>query len=89
MSNANQRGDVDKKNWVRRKKPEKKKQSFLSQFTEAIDFAQVRSNEDRDLIDKAKLNKNLGKKGKKGQEKEKMSRQQYQALRRKVGGTAK
>lgn len=68
------------------KKPEKK-QGFLSQFTDAIDFAQVRSNDDRDLIDGAKSK--LGAKRQKGQPREKMSREQYQALRRKVGGTAR
>jgi len=68
------------------KKPEKK-QGFLSQFTDAIDFSQVRSNDDMDLIDKAKSQ--LGGKRQKGKEREKMSKEQYQALRRKVGGTAR
>lgn len=51
----------------------RKKQSFLSQFTEALDFAQTRSEDDRDLIDNAKLTL-----GKKGGKKEKMSQEQYQ-----------
>jgi hypothetical protein len=64
-----------------------KKQGFLSQFTDAIDFAQVRSDGDRDLLDKAKST--LGGKRQKGQDRQKMSKEQYQALRRKVGGTAR
>lgn len=64
----------------------KKNQSFLSQFTDAIDFSQIRSDSDRDLLEGAK--KNL-EKGDKGGERQKMSQEQYLALRRKVGGTAK
>lgn len=67
--------------------PKPKKAGFLSQVTEAIDFAQVRSEGDRELLDKAKTS--LGRNSKKGKEREKMSREQYQALRRKVGGTAR
>ena len=64
-----------------------KKQSGLSQFTDALDFAQTRSEGDRSLIDSAKLS--LGQKPKQGEERQKMSKEQYQALRRKVGGTAR
>lgn len=55
----------------------RKKQGFLSQFTEAIDFAQVRSESDRDLLDRAKAT--VGRKG--GRKGEKMSREQYQCVR--------
>ena len=57
----------------------RKKQSFLSQLTEALDFAQVRSEADRDLLDKA--NSSMGRKGKaasSGGPKQKLSKEQYQ-----------
>ncbi|KAK9825858.1 hypothetical protein WJX81_004932 [Elliptochloris bilobata] len=56
----------------------RREQSLLSQFTDAIDFAEARSEKDADLIWAAK--------GKKRGEK--MTPEQYAALKRKVGGTA-
>lgn len=57
--------------------PVQRKQTFL----EALDFSEVRSYEDAKLLSDAKY----GVRGKDG----KMTRDQYNALRRKVGGTAK
>ncbi|XP_030540438.1 uncharacterized protein LOC115748145 [Rhodamnia argentea] len=62
---------------------EKKKQSKQSLFgsvTDALDFAQVRSTEDADLLEDARAATRSG---------ERMSREQYGALRRKIGGTYK
>lgn len=62
---------------------EKKKQSKQSLFgsvTDALDFAQVRSPEDADLLEDAREATRSG---------ERMSREQYGALRRKIGGTYK
>lgn len=50
-------------------------------MTSALDFAEVRSKSDAELLYEAKY----GKRGVDG----KMTREQYQALRRRVGGTAK
>ncbi|XP_048446779.1 uncharacterized protein LOC125480224 [Pyrus x bretschneideri] len=61
----------------RRKK--KTKQSFSS-VTEALDFSQTRSTEDAVLIEEVRDATKSG---------ERMSRQQYGALRRKIGGTYK
>eukprot|EP00877_Chromochloris_zofingiensis_P009006 jgi/Chrzof1/4359/Cz14g10080.t1 len=55
--------------------------SFISQTLNAVDFAQVRSKKDAELLYEAKY----GKRGEDG----KMSREQYSALRRKIGGTAR
>ncbi|MCO5561930.1 hypothetical protein L7F22_015556 [Adiantum nelumboides] len=52
------------------------KQSLL----EALDFAAIRSEEDAQLLDDARSATSMG---------QKMSREQYAALRRKVGGTYK
>ncbi|GAQ78001.1 hypothetical protein KFL_000060670 [Klebsormidium nitens] len=59
-------------------KPDEQKQGFLSGIAEALDFAAVRSEKDRDLIDDARAQVRSG---------ERMSREQYGALRRKIGGT--
>jgi len=59
----------------------KKKTSFLSQTISALDFAETRSKRDAELLYEAKY----GERGPDG----KMTREQYQALRRKIGGTAK
>ncbi|RZC17784.1 Potassium transporter 2 isoform F [Glycine soja] len=62
------------------KQEEKKKQSLFSSVTEALDFSQVRSAEDAQLIEEAREATKSG---------ERMSREQYGALRRKIGGTYK
>ncbi|XP_030450478.1 uncharacterized protein LOC115672707 [Syzygium oleosum] len=62
---------------------EKKKQSKQSLFgsvTDALDFAQVRSAEDAELLEDARGATRSG---------GRMSREQYGALRRKIGGTYK
>ncbi|KAI7738488.1 hypothetical protein M8C21_016450 [Ambrosia artemisiifolia] len=61
-------------------KPKKRKQNLFESVTEALDFAQVRSAEDAQLIEDARSATQSG---------EKMSREQYGALRRKIGGTYK
>jgi hypothetical protein len=63
------------------KSVEKKKTSFLSQTISALDFAEVRSQSDAELLYEAKY----GERGPDG----KMTPAQAAALRRKVGGTAK
>ncbi|KAI3735045.1 hypothetical protein L6452_14532 [Arctium lappa] len=60
--------------------PKKRKQNLFESVTEALDFAQVRSPEDAQLIEDARSATKSG---------EKMSREQYGALRRKIGGTYK
>lgn len=57
------------------------KESFMSQTLNAFDFAAVRSKRDAELLYEAKY----GERGPDG----KMTREQYQALRRKIGGTAR
>ncbi|XP_060180286.1 uncharacterized protein LOC132610052 [Lycium barbarum] len=59
---------------------EKKKQSLFSSVTEALDFSQVRSAKDAELLDEAREKTQSG---------ERMSPEQYGALRRKIGGTYK
>ncbi|XP_051138220.1 uncharacterized protein LOC127256309 [Andrographis paniculata] len=59
---------------------QKRKQSFLESVTEALDFSQVRSDRDAELLDDARQATTSG---------ERMSREQYGALRRKIGGTYK
>lgn len=59
----------------------KKSPSFLSQTISALDFAETRSKRDAELLYEAKY----GERGPDG----KMTREQYQALRRKIGGTAR
>ncbi|KAG6735168.1 uncharacterized protein LOC122292755 [Carya illinoinensis] len=60
--------------------PNKSNQSLLSNITEALDFSQVRSSEDAELLAEAREATKSG---------GKMSREQYGALRRKIGGTYK
>lgn len=60
---------------------ERKKESAMSQALNAFDFSEARSQKDADLLYEAKY----GDRSPDG----KMSREQYEALRRKVGGTAK
>ncbi|KAI9156111.1 hypothetical protein LWI28_000721 [Acer negundo] len=61
--------------------PKKKsKQSLFSSVTEALDFSQVRSSEDAQLLEDAREATKSG---------GKMNREQYGALRRKIGGTYK
>ncbi|KAJ7569527.1 hypothetical protein O6H91_01G082400 [Diphasiastrum complanatum] len=55
-----------------------KKQSLFTSITDALDFSQVRSNKDAELLDDARAATQAG---------EQMSREQYAALRRKIGGT--
>ncbi|KAF5186539.1 Potassium transporter [Thalictrum thalictroides] len=62
------------------KKKKKKLQSVFSSVTEALDFSQVRSSEDAQLIDEARETTSSG---------GRMNRKQYGALRRKIGGTYK
>ncbi|KAL7589023.1 uncharacterized protein LOC111919665 [Lactuca sativa] len=61
-------------------KPKIRKQNLFESVTEALDFSQVRSAEDAQLIEDARLATKSG---------EKMNREQYGALRRKIGGTYK
>ncbi|KAH9608991.1 hypothetical protein KSS87_001919 [Heliosperma pusillum] len=56
------------------------KQSLFTSITDALDFAQVRSAQDAELLENAREATKSG-----GQ----MSREQYGALRRKIGGTYK
>ncbi|KAJ8442671.1 hypothetical protein Cgig2_003715 [Carnegiea gigantea] len=56
------------------------KQSLFTSVTDALDFAQVRSVEDAQLLEDARQATKSG---------GRMSREQYGALRRKIGGTYK
>lgn len=60
--------------------PNKDKQSLFGMVTDALDFAQVRSEADAQLLDEAREATKSG---------EKMNKEQYGALRRKIGGTYK
>lgn len=60
--------------------PKKSKQSLFSSVTEALDFSQVRSAKDAELLEEARENTSSG---------GRMTREQYGALRRKIGGTYK
>ncbi|XP_059666825.1 uncharacterized protein LOC132312465 [Cornus florida] len=60
--------------------PKKRKQNLFESVTEALDFSQVRSEEDAMLLDDAREATKSG---------GKMSKEQYGALRRKIGGTYK
>lgn len=71
---------VSAKNEDDKEQPKKKKQSLFTSVTDALDFAQVRSAEDAQLLEDARQATTSG-----GQ----MSREQYGALRRKIGGTYK
>ncbi|KAK9081350.1 hypothetical protein Syun_031129 [Stephania yunnanensis] len=57
-----------------------KKQSLFSSVAEALDFSQVRSAQDAELLEEAREATRSGKM---------MNREQYGALRRKIGGTYK
>ncbi|KAH6802227.1 potassium transporter [Perilla frutescens var. frutescens] len=57
-----------------------RKQSLFESVTEALDFSQVRSARDAELLEEARQATRSG---------DKMSREQYGALRRKIGGTYK
>ncbi|KAI4306950.1 hypothetical protein L6164_030187 [Bauhinia variegata] len=59
---------------------EKSKKSLFTSVTDALDFAQVRSAEDAQLLEDAREATTSG---------GRMSREQYGALRRKIGGTYK
>nr|GMD57681.1 GATA-type transcription activator [Ipomoea batatas] len=59
---------------------QQRKQSLFSSVTEALDFSQVRSAKDAELLEDARAATQSG---------ERMSREQYGALRRKIGGTYK
>ncbi|XP_002520849.2 uncharacterized protein LOC8259533 [Ricinus communis] len=61
-------------------KKSESKQSFFSSVTEALDFSQVRSVKDAELLEEARENTKSG---------GRMTREQYGALRRKIGGTYK
>ncbi|CAM8978270.1 hypothetical protein QQ045_029579 [Rhodiola kirilowii] len=63
-----------------KEQPKKPKQSLFSSVTEALDFSQVRSVEDAVLIEDAREATKSG---------GRMNREQYGALRRKIGGTYK
>lgn len=73
---------AEKDNTIRISEPEKKKQqqSLFSSVTEALDFSQVRSVRDAELLEDARDATQSG---------GRMSREQYGALRRKIGGTYK
>ncbi|GER50888.1 potassium transporter [Striga asiatica] len=60
--------------------PKERKQSLFGAVTEALDFSQVRSAKDAELLEEAREQTRSG---------ERMSREQYGALRRKIGGTYK
>ncbi|KAK9742256.1 hypothetical protein RND81_03G159200 [Saponaria officinalis] len=60
--------------------PKKTKQSLFTSLTDALDFAQVRSAQDAELLEDAREATQSG---------GRMSREQYAALRRKIGGTYK
>ncbi|KAG6551626.1 hypothetical protein Mapa_006705 [Marchantia paleacea] len=62
------------------KEKEKSKTSLFTSITDALDFAQTRSEKDAELLEDARSATKSG---------EKMSREQYGALRRKIGGTYK
>eukprot|EP00271_Cylindrocystis_brebissonii_P004865 TRINITY_DN16785_c0_g1_i1.p1 TRINITY_DN16785_c0_g1~~TRINITY_DN16785_c0_g1_i1.p1 ORF type:complete len:186 (+),score=22.53 TRINITY_DN16785_c0_g1_i1:188-745(+) len=59
---------------------EEEKESLFTSITNALDFTAVRSEADAKLLRDAKMATKMG---------EKMTQQQYGALKRKVGGTAK
>ncbi|KAL5720833.1 hypothetical protein ACHQM5_013464 [Ranunculus cassubicifolius] len=71
--------EKDKKEAPKEEKT-KRKQSLFGSVTEALDFSQVRSAEDAQLIEEARETTGSG---------GRMNQQQYGALRRKIGGTYK
>ncbi|XP_010504528.1 PREDICTED: uncharacterized protein LOC104781528 [Camelina sativa] len=70
--------DDEKKN--KKKKKEEEETSLFTQLTDALDFSQVRSEKDADLLYEAREATKSG---------GKMTQEQYGALRRKIGGTYK
>ncbi|XP_047328684.1 uncharacterized protein LOC124932123 [Impatiens glandulifera] len=58
----------------------KKEQSLLGSVMDALDFSQVRSEKDAELLQEARETTQSG---------ERMTKEQYGALRRKIGGTYK
>ncbi|KAJ0975506.1 hypothetical protein J5N97_017471 [Dioscorea zingiberensis] len=71
---------MSEKNGGQKEEPKKSKQSLFTNLTEALDFSQVRSSEDAQLLEEAREATKSG---------GKMSQEQYGALRRKIGGTYK
>ncbi|GMH27066.1 hypothetical protein Nepgr_028909 [Nepenthes gracilis] len=71
-------GDDKGKQEAAKEESKKNKKSLFSSVAEALDFAQVRSAEDAQLLDDAAQSIKSG---------GRMTRQQYGALRRKIGGT--
>ncbi|KAM4104103.1 hypothetical protein ACJW30_06G131100 [Castanea mollissima] len=63
-----------------KEEPKERNQSLFGNITEALDFSQVRSAEDAQLLDEAREFTRSG---------GRMNREQYGALRRKIGGTYK
>ncbi|KAL4620703.1 hypothetical protein ACB092_06G174600 [Castanea dentata] len=63
-----------------KEEPKESNQSLFGNITEALDFSQVRSAEDAQLLDEAREFTRSG---------GRMNREQYGALRRKIGGTYK
>ncbi|KAG0601559.1 hypothetical protein M758_11G121500 [Ceratodon purpureus] len=61
-------------------KEEEEKKSLFTSLTDALDFAAVRSEKDAELLQDARQATKAG---------DRMSREQYGALRRKIGGTYK
>ncbi|KAH7654050.1 GATA-type transcription activator N-terminal protein [Dioscorea alata] len=71
---------AEKNDGQKEKPKEKSKQSLFTNLTDALDFSQVRSSQDAQLLEEAREATKTG---------GKMSREQYGALRRKIGGTYK
>lgn len=75
-TSSDQGGDEKEK----KEKKEEVKTSFFTSITDALDFAQTRSEKDAELLADARDATQSG---------EQMNREQYAALRRKIGGTYK
>ncbi|CAL1381309.1 unnamed protein product [Linum trigynum] len=73
-------GETTEEESEKGKKKKASKQSLFTSVTDALDFAQVRSAKDAELLDDARESTQSG---------GRMSREQYGALRRKIGGTYK
>ncbi|XP_076946100.1 uncharacterized protein LOC143617419 [Bidens hawaiensis] len=80
LASKTEKGYKDDDGEEEEEKTKKRKQNLFESVTEALDFAQVRSAEDAQLIEDARSATQSG---------ERMSREQYGALRRKIGGTYK
>ncbi|XP_072997365.1 uncharacterized protein [Typha latifolia] len=74
------RAKADETSSGEKEESKKSKQSLFSSLTEALDFSQVRSAQDAELLEDAREATRDG---------GKMTREQYGALRRKIGGTYK